>query len=424
MSPRTPPAPWSGNFPSKLALLIALMLTIYSVGIELTCFSKTLLDDPRVRVPFFASAWTMISLLLLEVAQEGAGKGSWTAFAARALTPCACVSGLCVATQGGDHMDGWIGLVWRIFTLWSIFWSIYAKFNHLAFRLFGVAGCPIFMFTHLRLISMDCLTPAMFWLVPVDDDSRGKLRMSIALGFCFFSVILFTCVSSTISRSPRHLAHQHPSVATTQNGKVCNAIKAALSTPMMLALAGAAVAIMYQNIFAGIGIASSHQPFEPVIATGPEGPERHVLAQWQQQPQPPPFRWQRNATDTDNYQRDPTQVARHAEHVPHAAKEYMLPTDRTALWGVLQGVFASFLVSTVLVMYNASQHTEIDSWLTTDSAALEEVSYVFLVVTSGPALSCLRGLRIEDGWHGQVPYIPVHVEATSMLWMENQLATR
>jgi hypothetical protein len=364
------------------------MLTIYSVGIELTCFSKTLLDDPRVRVPFFASAWTMISLLLLEVAQEGAGKGSWTAFAARALTPCACVSGLCVATQGGDHMDGWIGLMWRIFTLWSIFLAVYAKFNRLAFRLFGVAGCPIIMFTHLRLISMDCLTPAMFWLVPVDDDSRGKLRMSIALGFCFFSAILLTCVSSTISRSPRHLPHQHPAVATTQNGKACNALKAALSAPMMLALvAGAALAIMYQIIFTEIGIASSRQPFELVVSTRPE---RHVLAQWQQQPQPPPFRWQRNATDADNFQHDPTQVARHAEHVPHASMEHMLPTDRTALRGILQGVFASFIVSTVLVMYNASQHTEIteiESRLTTASAALEEVLYAFLVVLPGPQVA-------------------------------------
>ena len=391
MSPRTPPAPWIGN----LSKLIALMLMIYSVGIELTCFSKTLLDDPRVRVPFFASAWTMISLLLLEVAQEGADKGSWTAFAARALTPCACVSGLCVATQGGDHLDGWIGLIWRIFTLWSIFLAVFSKFNRLAFRLFGVAGCPIIVFTHLRLISMDCLTPAMFWLVPVDDDSRGKLRMSIALGFCFFSAVLLTCVSSTIPRSPRHLPHQHPAVATTQNGKVCNvattqngkvcnALKAALSAPMMLALAGAALAIMYQIIFTGIGIASSRQPFELVVSTGPE---RHVLAQWQQQPQPPPFRWQRNATDADNFQRDPTQVARHAEHVPHASMEHVLPTDRTALRGILQGVFASFLVSTVLVMYNASQHTEIESRLTTDSAALEEVLMFSLWSLPGPQVA-------------------------------------
>ena len=73
----------------------------------------------------------------------------------------------------------------------------------------------------------------------------------------------------------------------------------------------------------------------------------------------------------------------------------MLPTDRTALRGILQGVFASFLVSTVLVMYNASQHTEIESRLTTASAALEEVLYVFLVVTARPS-SCLRCLRIEE----------------------------
>jgi hypothetical protein len=67
--------------------------------------------------------------------------------------------------------------------------------------------------------------------------------------------------------------------------------------------------------------------------------------------------------------------------------EHVLPTDRTALRGILQGVFASFLVSTVLVMYNASQHTEIESRLTTDSAALEEVLMFSLWSLPGPQVA-------------------------------------
>jgi hypothetical protein len=159
---------------------------------------------------------------------------------------------------------------------------------------------------------------------------------------------------------------------------------------MILALAGAAVAVMFQNALAGNS--SLHQSYQRPISTGRDrhfslagnsslhqsirlaistGPDRHILAELQQLPQLPSFRWQDHAIDTATYQRDPMRVARipglDAEHLPQATIEHMQRMQRTALWSVL----SSFLVSVLLVMYRAPR-TEIESQI---SATLEEVHF-------------------------------------------------
>jgi len=356
---------------SKFALegVFAVLMLMFLGGIELTHFSQSLLDDPRVRVPAFAFAWTMSSLIMLGVAHEAVGKDTWTSFAARALTPCVCAAGLGVALlgvalQAEDHRNGLIGLMCML-AIWSAFLAV-SNINDLALRLFAFVGGPIYLLTHMRLLSMGRLTPPMFGLVPADDDSRGKLRTGIWLSCAFFSLQLLACTSFKIQRAPRHLPRQPPAGASFNS----------LSTPMMLALAGAAVAVIYQNALAGNP--SLHQSIRLAISTGPD---RHILAELQQLPQLPPFRWQDHAIDTATYRRDPMRVARiprlDAEHLPQATIEHMLytmrPTDRTALWGVL----SSFLISAVLVMYRAPR-TEIASRLTPISATLEEVHLHFL----------------------------------------------
>jgi hypothetical protein len=162
---------------------------------------------------------------------------------------------------------------------------------------------------------------------------------------------------------------------------------------MILALAGAAVAVMFQNALAGNS--SLHQSYQRPISTGRDrhfslagnsslhqsirlaistGPDRHILAELQQLPQLPSFRWQDHAIDTATYQRDPMRVARipglDAEHLPQATIEHMQRMQRTALWSVL----SSFLVSVLLVMYRAPR-TEIELQLTPISATLEEVHF-------------------------------------------------
>jgi len=367
------PAHWPClGSPSKFALegVFAVLMLMYLGGIELTYFSQSLLDDPRVRVPAFAFAWTMSSLIMLGVAHEAVGKDTWTSFAARALTPCVCAAGLGVALLGVElhaenHRNGlivYIAALILIFAIWSIFLAV-SNINDLALRLFAFVGGPIYLLTHMRLLSMGRLTPPIFWLVPADDDIRGKLRTGIWLSFTFFSLQLLACMSCKIQRAPRHLPRQPPAGASFNS----------LSTPMMLALAGAAVAVIYQNALAGNP--SLHQSIRLAISTGPD---RHILAELQQLPQLPPFRWQDHAIDTATYRRDPMRVARiprlDAEHLPQATIEHMLytmrPTDRTALWGVL----STFLISAVLVMYRAPR-TEIASRLTPISATLEEVHF-------------------------------------------------
>jgi hypothetical protein len=377
------PAHWPClGSPSKFALegVFAVLMLMYLGGIELTYFSQSLLDDPRVRVPAFAFAWTMSSLIMLGVAHEAVGKDTWTSFAARALTPCVCAAGVGrVASSAEGPESGFIGLM-SMLTIWSHFLAT-SSTNNLAVRLFAFVGAPIYLLTHLRLLSMGRLTPPIFWLVPADDDIRGKLRTGIWLSFTFFSLQLLACMSCKIQRAPRHLPRQHPAGASGNS----------LSTPMMLALAGAAVAVMYQNALAGNS--SLHQSYQRPISTGRDrhfslagnsslhqsirlaistGPDRHILAELQQLPQLPSFRWQDHAIDTATYQRDPMRVARipglDAEHLPQATIEHVQRMQRTALWDVL----SSFLVSALLVMYRAPR-TEIESQLTPISATLEEV---------------------------------------------------
>jgi hypothetical protein len=268
---------WSmAKVSDALERLFAAIMLVYTGGVELTGFSDTLLDNPSLRVPFFAFAWTVISLLALANAHEAAGKGTLTALTARALSPWLFVAGLGVAMLTGEIQLGFIGLL-SMLVLWATCLAALANWHCRAFRLFAFAGFPIFLFMHLLLFSIGRLTPVMLWLQPADDATRGKVHVAATITCCFQSVQLLTCVySKSLPRSkcvPQHLPHERPKSTSISHAMACTSP----STLGVLALVGVAVAfvvnIIYQNIFSS---ASSHQ--ESIGLSISVGSERRILA--------------------------------------------------------------------------------------------------------------------------------------------------
>lgn len=253
---------------SALEGLFAAMMVLYSGGVEFG-FSDTLLDNPNARVPWFACAWVILSLLTLANASKAAGNGTWTAVTARALTPCVFAVGLGAAKLTGEAQLIFIGLL-SIVIIWAIHLAALANSHSGAFQLFAFLGFPVFLLTHLVLFFTDRLTPVMLWLEPADDATRWKLHVGATLIRCFQSAQLLVCVC-TRKCGPRHLPHDRP-----KNEAICDATASTSSSMLgVLSITGVAAAFIihlaYENIFLNAAIMQSIS----------FGAERHILGRLQ-----------------------------------------------------------------------------------------------------------------------------------------------
>lgn len=308
------------SFAGGLEGLLAAGLLLYTGGVALTGFSDTLLHDPRFRVPFFVSAWLLTDMHALAIAKDSAGKGTWTALATWPLSLLTWFAGMTLFQLEGELQIRFIGSVFLL--LWTCPLLALIGTQHRALWLLVFAGWPVFVLSHVVLVSIGVMTPACAWLDAAGDAAlQSRFLAGVAHTCSFQSISLFACIWAT-PRLPRHLPHEHPKQVPAHLG-------ISPSSFVLLTLTGLAVAIAYQNVVAEK--VSFREFLRPSVSIS-AGSGRDLLSR-----------------------------------LPLLSES---ATDRAALWGVL----AAFSVGALLVAARVRRGSPRESLVAEDGTGMEEVT--------------------------------------------------